>query len=121
MNAKRILVIDNEDGHCEFLRILLEQERHIVETANRIRRGIRLFEARQADIIIVSADLPEGLLSALAVLYTHTAGTPVIVTGADVPSNTEARALAAGATAYLAKPLEPEAVLEAVNAIPPRV
>ncbi len=121
MNAKRILVIDDEDGHCEFLRILLEQDNHIVETANRIRRGIRLFEARKADLIIISADLPEGLLGALSVLYVYTAPTPVIVIGADMPPDTGARALEAGASAYLTKPLEHEDVLAAVNAIPPNV
>ena len=82
-------------------------------------RGLALIRARRPDLVLLDLQLPgmngEAILRELAAAPT-TRDIPVIVLSADATTTSRQRLLAAGARAYLCKPLDMPAFLEAINA-----
>ena len=87
-------------------------------TAMQGRLGIELARQHRPELILLDLHLPDiGGETVLTDLRAHsaTANTPVIVLTADATERQHERLLAAGATAYLTKPIDVRQLLELVD------
>jgi CheY-like chemotaxis protein len=88
------------------------------------RLGVELARAHLPDLVLLDLRLPdipgEEVLRRLRA-DPRTAGIPVLVVSTDCCAATSARLLAAGASAFLGKPLELDAFLAAVERLLPAV
>jgi CheY-like chemotaxis protein len=55
---RRILVVDDEPLVCDAVRMLLNFDGHIVETANSAKAALELFDKGQYDLIITDFEMP---------------------------------------------------------------
>jgi len=112
-----IAVVDDDQGMRTALRRLLCAANFDVETFPSGPEFLNSLQARQPDCVILDMDMPQ--LDGLAVQERLTqAGIRlpfVVVTGRDSDA-TRLRALAAGASAYLAKPVDGHTLLDAIAA-----
>ncbi len=114
-----ILIIEDNEQNLYLMRFLLESAGFTVVEARDGRDGIRLATDLRPAAILLDVQLP--LMDGYAVareLRSHTAlaATPVIaVTSYAMPGDRE-RVLSAGATAYLEKPIDPDAFVDQIRA-----
>jgi two-component system response regulator FixJ len=112
-----IAVVDDDQGMRTALRRLLSAANFDMETFPSGLDFLKSLQARQPDCVVLDMDMPQ--IDGLAVQERLTqAGIrlPVIVvTGRDSDA-TRARALAAGASAYLAKAVDGHTLLDAIAA-----
>ncbi|HEX7127776.1 MAG TPA: response regulator [Thermodesulfobacteriota bacterium] len=115
---KRILVVEDEVDCAQLFRFLLEPEGYAVQVA------FTLAEAHQAlaqgpppALVLLDLVLPDGDgLSLCPVIRRRWPSLPVFVVSARGDAATRQAVLAAGCTAFLAKPFDPDAVLAQVRA-----
>ena len=110
----RVLVVEDEKRIAEFLELGLAEDGHEVLTAQDGEVGLFLGVTEDVDLVVLDLGLPGASgLEVLEQLKAERAQLPVIVlTGHDEPEVRE-RCLAAGAVAFVVKPL----VLEELRAI----
>jgi CheY-like chemotaxis protein len=106
----RLLYIEDNASNVALLRRLAERRGDIdMHSASRGDAGVELARRLRPDVILLDLHLPDAAGDeVLAKLRADeaTRDTPVIVVTADVSQDHEPRLLAAGATAFLTKPLE---------------
>jgi CheY-like chemotaxis protein len=56
---KRLLVVDDEPGVCDAVKLLLEFDGHHVETARSAKEALALFEVRKFDVVITDLMMPQ--------------------------------------------------------------
>jgi two-component system cell cycle response regulator DivK len=114
---KKILVAEDDDVERELIRLTLERAGYAVLAAGDGERGFALAEAERPDLIITDVSMPEadGVYLIRRVRETpELAATPILViTGFGTGSATVT--LGHGADAYEPKPLNPDALREAVR------
>jgi DNA-binding NtrC family response regulator len=106
----RVLVVDDERGVQESLRLLLKDE-HDVEAAGSVDDGLRALDAGGADVILLDLVMPgRSGLDMLRELAERGDGPPVVVVSATraIPPAIEAMKL--GAVDFVTKPFEVEAL-----------
>ena len=111
-----IAVVDDEACVSKALQRLLRLEGHRVETFASGLLFLDWLQRETPDCVILDLHLPQmdGFEVQARLAQKQELRVPVIViTGRDSPQVRQ-RALAAGATAYLPKPVEDEALLEAI-------
>jgi two-component system cell cycle response regulator DivK len=112
--SKRILIVEDQEDNRRILRDLLSATGFELLEATTGEEGVRLAEASAPDLIIMDIQMP--------VLDGHEAtrrikakpalrGIPIIVVTSYALSGDEAKAKAAGADAYVAKPFSPRELL----------
>ncbi len=115
---RTVLVVDDVRENREVLSDSLEALGFDVLTAADARSAIELARSRRPALIIMDAVMPvmDGL-QAVRELKRHrpTADIPVIIASANATPEMQADSRAAGASAFLAKPLELPALVEAVG------
>ncbi|MCX5735814.1 MAG: sigma-54 dependent transcriptional regulator [candidate division NC10 bacterium] len=103
----RILVVDDEPGMRDLLRILLEKEGHEVLTAADGTAGLAQATSHELDLVISDIKMPGldgvGLLSALR---ERALTMPVIMVTAYAESDSAIQAMKQGAFDYLTKPFK---------------
>ena len=103
----RILVVDDETGMRDLLRILLEKEGHEVLTAADGTAGLAQATSHELDLVISDIKMPGldgvGLLSALR---ERALTMPVIMVTAYAESDSAIQAMKQGAFDYLTKPFK---------------
>lgn len=117
MNAT-ILVIEDNEQNLYLMRFLLERHGyHIVEARDGLE-GIRLAESLLPTLILLDIQLPlmDGYAVATELRRRPVLKeTPIIAVTSYAMVGDRERALAAGATDYIEKPVDPETVLERVR------
>ncbi len=105
--VSRILVVDDETGMRDLLRILLEKEGHDVLTAADGTAGLALASGRDLDLVISDIRMP-GLdgVGLLAGLRERGRAVPVIMLTAYADSNSAIQAMKQGAFDYITKPFK---------------
>jgi response regulator RpfG family c-di-GMP phosphodiesterase len=114
--ALRVLVVDDDRGLCEMLRLVLELEGLEVVTANHVIEAEKRLSEQVPDVIVLDIGLPgidgvfycERLRESL-----RTRRLPIIAISGSEEAGRRARL--AGANAVLIKPLEPLHLLATVN------
>jgi PAS domain S-box-containing protein len=108
--VRRVLYIDDSASNVDLIdRLVAGREDLELHAASRGDAGIELARRVRPDVVVLDLHLPDTTGDAvLAQLRadTVTENVPVIVVTADVTGEHEQRLLAAGATAYMAKPLD---------------
>jgi DNA-binding NtrC family response regulator len=106
----RVLVVDDEAGVRESLRMLLKQECEVV-TASGVDEALVAVEATPPDLILLDLVMPGGSgLDLLAALAEHETRPPVVVLTATRTVATAVEAMKLGAADYVTKPFEVEAL-----------
>jgi two-component system cell cycle response regulator DivK len=118
--TKRILVVEDQEDNRRILRDLLTSVGFEVVEAVTGTEGVHLAQALRPDLILMDIQLPE--------LDGHEATRrikadpdlrriPIVVVTSYALSGDEAKALAAGADAYVTKPFSPRQLLTQVRAL----
>jgi PAS domain S-box-containing protein len=109
-SGRRVLYIEDNASNVELVERMVDRDGDIDLVSARLGAdGIALALSRPPDAVVLDLHLPD--MSGMAVLealrsHTRTASVPVIVVTADVTQDHEQTLIAAGATAYLTKPLD---------------
>jgi len=98
---------------------MLERGGHSVAVAENGKEAVRLAQAEEFDLILMDIQMPEmDGLEATRIIRQHEAKSglhvPIIAMTAHVLKGDNERFLAAGMDAYIAKPFQQEALLEAL-------
>lgn len=117
MNAK-ILIVDDSGLARRTTRHLLEQMGHLVEEATNGEEALERYYINRHDLVILDMVM-HGMygLDVLAKLREINPDARVIVATADIQNSTRDRARAAGAAAFVNKPLNRELLADAVSAV----
>ena len=119
MNPPAILIIEDNEQNLYLMRFLLEQHGYRVLTAMDGREGIELALQAHPAVILLDIQLPSMDGYAVArELRTHAElrATPIVaVTSYAMPGDRE-KCLAAGATDYIEKPIDPDAFVGQIRA-----
>ena len=114
----KILIIEDNPENYYLMRYLLESRNYIVMGADNGPHGISLAQEQLPDCILLDIQLPQmdGYSVAKALRADHSLDkTPIIaVTSYAMPGDKE-MALAAGASAYIEKPIDPESFVDQVE------
>lgn len=118
MDKKKILIVDDDEDLAKGLRVRLRANNYAVGVAADAISAISEAKKETPDLILLDLGLPAGdgfivmeRLSNIASL----ASIPIIVLSAREPEANKKRALGAGATAYLQKPVDNEELLTAIR------
>jgi two-component system chemotaxis response regulator CheY len=116
-----ILAVDDSRGMRRYLSALLDEAGHSVVTAESVRSALRILRGLTPDVVLTECAM-EGALdgSTLVRLLRRTRrfrDTPVLVVSTDDDPARRAAMDAAGATAWIAKPLRVETLLGALAAV----
>lgn len=118
-----ILIADDEARVVELVRVTLEDQRTWVVEAGDGATALALAAALEPDLILLGARLPDMSGIEVCRLLRREpclADTRIVILTPAVQPDDVARALAAGATRYLAKPLSPVRLLSMVEGLRPR-
>jgi CheY-like chemotaxis protein len=117
-----ILVIDDDRAVLTTIKILLERDAHAVEAVDNSRAGLRLFETRQFDLLIVDIFMPgmDGF-ETMSLVRQIRPDMPIIVISGNQPWLASDRApdflymaTKLGAVSSMKKPFRPNDLLAAV-------
>jgi CheY-like chemotaxis protein len=104
-NKCLILYVDDHEDSSEMLKLVLSQSDYEVHTARTVEEAIQLAQTHKFDLYVLDKRLPDGSGLELCAQFNQlTPGVPCIVYTGDAYEIHRQEALAAGATAYVAKP-----------------
>jgi CheY-like chemotaxis protein len=115
-----ILVVDDSPQIRRMVRFTVEHHGHRILEAEDGRAAWRVLAAERADLVILDVLMPgpSGLEVCRAIRADpQIAATPVIILTAGGGPGDEDDALGAGASAFVAKPFRPSALLDLVTAL----
>jgi CheY-like chemotaxis protein len=116
----RVLYIEDSEVSVELVRVILSQRPVELIAAGDGAEGIERARSRDPDLILLDLGLPDRPgIEVLEELHADpaTESIPVVVLTADTAEEQEARLLAAGAIAYLTKPMDNDLFLALVDGI----
>lgn len=107
----RILVIDDDQGVCYTLSVIVRREGHEVSCVHNTKEGLEKANSGSFDVVFLDVMMPDG--SGLDILpqivQTHSQPEVIIITGLGNPDGAEL-ALRRGAWDYLQKPISPQEI-----------
>lgn len=103
--ARRILFIEDDDHIRAMLALSLEQEGYAVVEAGSGEEGLREFEERGADTVLVDLRLPDMDGFAVTRALRRTADVPIVMVTASSDTYDVVAGLEAGADDYVVKPV----------------
>jgi len=116
--SRRILAVDDQEDNRRILRDLLTNAGYEVVEATNGLDAVTTAEAQRPDLILMDIQLPDidgyeatRRIKAIPALQ----ATPLIVVTSYALSGDDAKAFAAGANGYVAKPFSPRALLAKVR------
>ncbi|MBX3189163.1 MAG: response regulator [Labilithrix sp.] len=119
LEGLRILIVDDDGDARELLKTIFSQRRAVVFAAESVAEAMDLLERERPDVLVSDIAMPEEdgytLIRRLRALAPERGGrTPAIALTAYAGSADRARALAAGFDRYFSKPLDLDALLDAL-------
>ena len=116
--AGKILIVEDNSRFAEMLAVLLNDAGYEVSLAKNSGRGIGKALTERPDLILTDLNLPDmTAIEAITILkkIPFTSGIPIIVLTAETARQLKTRALKAGATEYLLKPISPRDLLNVIR------
>jgi DNA-binding NtrC family response regulator len=111
----RILVVDDEQDNCDYLKLLLAREGYEVETTTDPTRVVEMLKASDFHLVVLDMMMPQmsgtEVLEAVRKVDTDVA---VVVATAYPNVDTAVASLRAQASDYVKKPFEPQVFLDTV-------
>jgi CheY-like chemotaxis protein len=118
LNNVSILYVDNYIDALEILKLSLELQGATVYTAVSAEEAMRIFSARQLDILISDLALPQGDgISLLKAIRSRNSEIRAIALTGISDSKVRQQALDAGFDRYLVKPVDDHVLIQAVSAL----
>ena len=109
MNNKRVLVVDDEQGMCELLEIILQNEGYTVDTAPNVEQACTQLSKSNYDVVVtdlrIGSDKNAGM-TLLSWIEDNAHSTPSIMMTAHGSVETAIEAMKRGATDYIMKPFK---------------
>jgi two-component system cell cycle response regulator DivK len=119
MRKPSVLIIEDNEQNLYLMRFLLEKNGFEVTDARDGREGIRSAREVLPDLILLDIQLPlmDGYAVAIELRSEKSlAKTPIIAVTSYAMAGDRERALGAGATDYIEKPINPETFVQQVSA-----
>jgi two-component system cell cycle response regulator DivK len=116
--SKRVLAVDDQEDNRRILRDLLTSVGYEVIEAVTGEEAVTLAESQRPDLILMDIQLPgiDGYEATRRIKSNPTLrAIPLIVVTSYALSGDDAKAMAAGADAYVSKPFSPRALLAKVR------
>jgi DNA-binding response OmpR family regulator len=109
MGNKKILIVDDDPDICQGMQVRLEFSGYDTCIAADALSGVSVADKEEPDLIVLDLGLPAGdgfLLIDRVKTHPTLSAIPIIVVSARDARANRARAITAGATAYLQKPVD---------------
>lgn len=119
MKTRTVLIIEDNEQNLYLMRFLLEKSGFAVLEARSGRLGLEVAAQAAPDLILLDIQLPEMDGYAVAQEMRKQDGqrhTPIIVVTSYAMVGDREKALAAGATGYIEKPINPDTFVEELRA-----
>lgn len=117
-----VLVVDDHEDTVELIAFVLQRQGAVVRTAGSAQEALGLWEHAPAQVLVTDLSMPGmdgfGLLATL--LSEAKEGIPAIALSGLARADDRQRALMAGFAAHLAKPVEPDLLVETLERLVPR-
>jgi two-component system, cell cycle response regulator DivK len=120
--SKRILVVEDQEGNRRIVRDLLTSTGYELIEALDGETGVRMAKEHQPDLILMDIQLPglDGYEATRRIKAEPTLrAIPIVVVTSYALSGDDAKAMAAGADAYVAKPFSPRQLLATIRKLLP--
>jgi CheY-like chemotaxis protein len=114
----KILIVEDDPVSQRLLKIRLEENDYETTFASDAVTAIKIAREEKPDLILLDFGLPGGdgvVVMDRLKTFAALAHIPIIVVSAREPQETESRAVAAGASAYVQKPIDAEKLLGAIR------
>jgi two-component system, cell cycle response regulator DivK len=118
--SKRILVVEDQEDNRRIVRDLLTSVGFELIEATTGEEGVRQAQLHRPDLILMDIQMPvlDGYEATRQIkAIPELQQTPIIVVTSYAMSGDEAKASAAGADAYIAKPFSPRALLSKIQSL----
>jgi CheY-like chemotaxis protein len=116
--VKRILVVEDNDTNMYLIRFILEKGGYEVIEAREGAVGVELAIKEKPDLILMDIQLPDidGLETTRRIRASEADGDiPIIAITSFAMSGDRERALAAGCTGYIEKPINPDTFIAEIE------
>ena len=111
-----VLIVDDEQGMRDFLKILLEKEGHKVITANRGTKALEILETKDIELVISDIRMPEmSGIELLEVIKEKSPEMPMIMITAFASPDDAVIAMKNGAFDYISKPFNVEEIISVIR------
>ena len=118
MKIKTILVVEDNKLNMKLVRGLIKIGKYHMLEANDAESGIQLIREQQPDLVLMDIQLPgmDGLSAAKCIKEDPTLkDIPIVALTSYAMQGEEEKALAAGCTGYIAKPIDTRKFLKTVS------
>ncbi len=123
LTGRTILVVDDQDFTRDVVVAILRRAKATVFPASSVREGLALFEEHRPDSVVCDVAMPHEdgyvFVREVRALGAPASGTPIVALTAFGRPEDRRRALKAGFSAYLTKPVEPLDLVETVKRLIP--
>lgn len=113
-----VLIVDDDSDNAALLSLMLRRGGHAAVTASGGRRALEITRSVRPDVILLDASLPDisGYDTCRQLrAQPSTASVPILFLSAHTDPASRKRALEAGGTGYLTKPIGPKELLDEVR------
>jgi two-component system cell cycle response regulator DivK len=118
MNARTILIIEDNEQNLYLMRFLLEKHGFAIADARSGRQGLEVAARICPDLILLDIQLPEMDGYSVARELRKQPGqvhTPIVVVTSYAMVGDREKALASGATGYIEKPINPDTFVDEIR------
>ena len=117
-----VLVVDDDPGVRQVVRLSLELEGYMVKEAGGAEEGLAAVEDEAPDLILLDVMMPQvdGWEMLRRIQERHGAGSiPIVMFSGKVDAQTAAQATARGAQGFVGKPFDPQQLVDQAKQIVP--
>ena len=117
-----VLVVDDDPGVRQVVRLSLELEGYLVKEAGGAEEGLAAVENEAPDLILLDVMMPhvDGWEMLRRIQERHGAGSiPIVMFSGKVDAQTAAQATARGAQGFVGKPFDPQQLVDQAKQIVP--
>jgi excisionase family DNA binding protein len=117
-----VLVVDDDPGVRQVVRLSLELEGYLVKEAGGAEEGLAAVENEAPDLILLDVMMPhvDGWEMLRRIQERHGAGSiPIVMFSGKVDAQTAAQATARGAQGFVGKPFDPQQLVERAKQLVP--